>query len=97
MYPHTEDWDYRKRYQIRLFTYGGPIKQRKYDDYRVPAWFDWDNFRNYIDKVQAEKQREQMECKRMDKEIIRVDVLERIKYDLQYRRKYVMVKRRCTW
>lgn len=97
VYPDTEDWDYRKRYEIQLFTYEGPIKQRKYNDYKVPTWFDWDDFRSYMDKVQAEKQREQVESKRMVRELRRVDVLERTRYDLQYRRKYIKVKRRCTW
>lgn len=97
MYPDTEDWDYRKRYEIQLFTYGGPIKQRKYNDYKVPPWFDWDDFRSYMDKVQAEKQREHVESKRIVRELRRVDVLERTRYDLQYRRKYIKVKRRCTW
>lgn len=97
MYPDTEEWDYRKRYQIRLFTYGGTVKQKKYDNYKVPAWFDWDNFRSYIDRMQAEKQREQLESERVAKQLRRLDVLERIKYDLQYRRKYITVKRRCTW
>lgn len=50
-----------------------------------------------MDKVQAEKQREHVESKRIVRELRRVDVLERTRYDLQYRRKYIKVKRRCTW